>query len=298
MKLHEIRIRDPFVLTDQTEQCYYLYGTTDDDPWKGPGQGFSAYISKDLSEWDGPISVFVPPENFWATHHFWAPEVHLHKGTYYMLASFKADGRVRGVQVLRAQTPLGPFVPISSGPVTPPQWDCLDGTLFWDEDKTPWLVFSHEWTQITDGSICCARLTDDLSEMKEPPVTLFYASQSGWSVADTGSMVKKSGENYVTDGPWLHRSEDKSLWMLWSSYATSGYAVGLAKSSSGTVLGPWEHSPQLLFEKDGGHGMLFRTLQGQLRLALHRPNETPLERPCFLPVTEKNGRLSARMKGD
>ena len=40
-----------------------------------------------------------------------------------------------------------------------------------------------------------------------------------------------------------------------------------------------------LFTKDGGHGMLFRTPEGGLRLALHSPNTHLAERPRFIPVT-------------
>ena len=198
------------------------------------------------------------------------------------------------MQILRAKSPLGPFVPISDGPITRPEWESLDGTLYLDGQGRPWLIFCHEWTQLGDGAICGMRLEKDLSAAAQAPVTLFHASQSGWSVADTGQIVRKTGENYVTDGPFLHRCEDGTLWMLWSSYARCGYAVGLAKSLSGDISGPWQHLTKPLFERNGGHGMLFRTLKGQLRLAIHRPNDTPWERPCFLPVEEKNGRLTAR----
>lgn len=36
----------------------------------------------------------------------------------------------RGTQILRADKPEGPFVPLSDGPVTPADWECLDGTLY------------------------------------------------------------------------------------------------------------------------------------------------------------------------
>ena len=294
MKTCDIRIRDPYVLTDTDAGRYYLYGTTDENPWSGPGQGFSAYVGTNLADWQGPFSVFAPPVDFWADCQFWAPEVHRYAGCYYMLASFKAENRRRGVQILRAKSPLGPFVPISDGPITPPEWESLDGTLYLDGQGRPWLIFCHEWTQLGDGAICGMRLEKDLSAAAEAPVTLFHASQSGWSVADTGQIVRKTGENYVTDGPFLHRCEDGTLWMLWSSYARCGYAVGLAKSLSSDIPGPWQHLTKPLFERNGGHGMLFLTLKGQLRLAIHRPNDTPWERPCFLPVEEKNGRLTAR----
>lgn len=293
MKTHDVHLRDPFVLTRPEEGRYYLYGTTDPDPWNGPGQGFSAFVSADLENWSGPYPVFSPPAGFWADRQFWAPEVHFHDGAYWMLASFKAEGRRRGVQMLRADAPLGPFLPISDGPVTPGSWDCLDGTLFWDEVSRPWLVFSHEWTQVRDGEICCMPLRPDLREAAGEPITLFQASKSGWSIPDTGSVVRGEGRNYVTDGPFLHRCAKGTLWMLWSSYGCQGYAVGLAKSLSGRITGPWAHEKEPLFAKDGGHGMLFRTLEGELRLALHRPNETPFERPCFLPVEERAERLAA-----
>ena len=105
MKACDIRIRDPYVLTDTDAGRYYLYGTTDENPWSGPGQGFSAYVSTNLADWQGPFSVFVPPVDFWADCQFWAPEVHRYAGCYYMLASFKAENRRRGVQILRAKSP-------------------------------------------------------------------------------------------------------------------------------------------------------------------------------------------------
>ena len=49
MKTCDIRIRDPYVLTDTDAGRYYLYGTTDENPWSGPGQGFSAYVGPPAS---------------------------------------------------------------------------------------------------------------------------------------------------------------------------------------------------------------------------------------------------------
>jgi hypothetical protein len=64
MKLFEIHIRDPFVLPVAESSIYYLFGSTDADPWKG-GTGFDCYRSRDLIEWEGPIPAFRPPPNFW-----------------------------------------------------------------------------------------------------------------------------------------------------------------------------------------------------------------------------------------
>jgi arabinan endo-1,5-alpha-L-arabinosidase len=91
---------------------------------------------------------------------------------------------------------------------------------------------------------------------------------------------------YVTDGPFLHRTEAGSLLMLWSSAGENGYTLGVARSESGRVEGPWSQQPEPLWSDDGGHGMIFRSFDGQLWMALHGPNITPQERPLFIPIRE------------
>lgn len=281
----EIRIRDPFVVTDREKQRYYLFGTTDPMPWKGPGEGFLVYESRDLKNWSYPKPAFTPPANFWATTQFWAPEVHFYRGAWYMLASFNSPHRHRGVQILRADQVTGPYVPIGDGPVTPADWECLDGTLFLDEAGQPWLVFSHEWTQIHDGAFCCARLSQNLTRLESEPTVMFHGSQAPWTVAGTGDMVQSQGDNYVTDGPWLYRSRDGHLRMLWSSYCENGYSIGIAESTTGQVTGSWVQQQTPLLDI-GGHGMLFKTLNGQTYLALHTPNTDLLERATWIPFEE------------
>jgi arabinan endo-1,5-alpha-L-arabinosidase len=87
--------------------------------------------------------------------------------------------------------------------------------------------------------------------------------------------------------------------LLWSSFGAQGYALGIARSESGTIQGPWRQDPEPLFAKDGGHGMLFRTFTGKLMLTLHTPNQTPNERPAFFEVIEESGQLScAKMRSE
>ena len=80
-----------------------------------------------------------------------------------MFVSFKADGVMRGTQILKAESPMGPFLVHSDGPVTPRDWSCLDSTLY-VEDGVPYMVFCHEWSQpgVDDGEMCVIPLTDDL----------------------------------------------------------------------------------------------------------------------------------------
>ena len=40
------------------------------------------------------------------------------------------------------------------------------------------------------------------------------------------------------------------------------------------------------YTKDGGHGMLFKTFEGKLKLVMHQPNGDPYERPRIFDITE------------
>ena len=282
MRLNEIHIRDPFILP--VDGVYYLYGSRGWETWLDHASGLDVYTSRDLENWSGPTQVFTPPAGFWADRNFWAPEVHAYRGAYYMLASFKSASACRGTQILRAATPLGPFLPHSDGPVTPRDWECLDGTLHVDRDGKPWMVFCHEWVQVGDGEICALPLAEDLSAASGEPRLLFRASEPEWSDGKTGA--------FTTDGPFLYASSSGRLLMLWSGFSQRRYVQALAVSESGRVQGPWRQAG-LLYQADGGHGMVFRTFSGALKMILHTPNPTPQERPLILALEEKDGMLHA-----
>ncbi len=289
----QIQLRDPFVLVQRSEQQYYLFGSTDKDIWKGQATGFDCYRSADLENWEGPIEAFRPAPDFWSTTNYWAPEVHEHQGRFYMFATFgHADPQVRrGTAVLVSESPEGPYAPHSAGPVTPRDWECLDGTLYVDAAGIPWMVFCHEWVQISDGTVCAVRLSEDLSTSVGEPVELFSASSAPW-VDPVHSQ--KHGTGYVTDGPFMHRTKTGDLLMLWASFRNGRYAQGVARSVTGEITGPWEQHSEPLFEADGGHGMIFRALDGELYLTLHTPNKTPQERAVFISLEESAGTLQVR----
>lgn len=280
IKREDIQIRDPFVLVD--DNTYYLYGTTDKNCWGDVGTGFLSYKSSDLENWEGPFNAFTPTADFWADRHFWAPEVYKYNDKYYMFASFKAPDKCRGTQILVSDTPDGTFAPISDKPITPSDWECLDGTLHIDDNGKPWMIFCKEWLQVDDGEMWALPLSDDLMTPVGEPVLLFNASLAPW--------VKGSQRSdrvvYVTDGPFLYKTQKGSLLMIWSSGSEKGYAIGIARSADGNLTSKWSHEEKMLFSENGGHGMIFKSLDGRLFVSLHSPNNTPMERPCFFEIEE------------
>ena len=288
----EFRIRDPFVLAD--EGVYYLY---ESKPWDG-GRGVFVRRSTDLEHWTDKQQVMHVADNL-PVRKVWAPEVHKYKGSYYLFVTLTLEQGAypvaalvpdrekfvepRGTWVYKAASPMGPFTPVKKGPVPPQDWMTLDGTLY-EEDGQPYMVFCHEWCQVRNGGMCALPLTDDLSAAAGSPIYLFSASDAPWApkkeIGADGSFPM-----YVTDGPFMYRGKDNRLFMLWSSFGPGDYTVGLAESKNGKIDGEWFQHEKPVYE-NGGHCMLFKDFDGNLRMSLHGPNRGPLERAHFLRLVE------------
>lgn len=267
----DIFISDPCVLASPDTGKYYIYARMF-DPKTFPevkfGATFYAMESPDMIHWSRPILVFDKPDDFWAPLDYWAPECHYYKGKYYLISSFRAEGKYRRCQALVSDSPTGPFLPFGE-PLTPAGWQCLDGTLYIDKKGSPWLVFCHEWLQVWDGQVCAVKLKDDLSAAVGDPVILFYASDAPWR----GSIDKDGIGGQVTDGCWLHRMKTGTLIMLWSNFSRGGYTIGTARSASGEIHGPWIQDPEPMWAMDGGHPSLFYTFEGKLMMSFHCNNK-------------------------
>src|SRR5688500_9535456 len=222
----QIRIRDPFVLPDASTQTYLVYGTTTSGIFDSgvERKAVMAFRTTDLEHWENPVPVWEVPAEHWGRETVWAPEVHQYRGKFSLFVTLTSNetlpppgGRPqnvrRGTEILVADSPLGPFQPLGRGPQTPHEWMALDGSL-WLEDNMPYLVFCHEWAQITDGSFDAVRLSDDLARAAGEPQLLFHASEAPWvrCRGDIGELYQgKRYHAYVSDGNWLHRTKSGTL---------------------------------------------------------------------------------------
>jgi GH43 family beta-xylosidase len=278
LKREDIRIRDPFILTDTDNKCYYMYGTTAlADGTLAAANTFSVYKTRDLENFEEPRVVFDGGDfDFWADLDFWAAEVHKYNGKYYLFGSCRKEGVRRATVILVSDEPDGKFAPLSPEARTPAEWQCLDGTLY-VEDGVPYLVFSHEWTEIKDGEIWAMPMASDLSRPVGEPFMLFRASEA----AGVTELSEGSGD-YVTDGPFLYR-EDGFVKMIWSSFYRGRYVVLEARSRG--IRDPFIHLGSK-YDFDGGHAMLFNTIGGERMISLHRPNTANLERFHYMKYGE------------
>ena len=272
-KKEEIRIRDPFIYADKENGCYYMYGTTGALPGTlKSSPNFSCYKTYDLENFEGPFTLFESDgKNFWADRDFWAAEMHVYNGKYYLFGSCKAENKCRGTQIFVCDTPNGHFTPLTKEPITPRDWECLDGTLY-VENGQPYMVFCHEWVQVKNGEIWALPLSEDLSSAIGEPEMLFRASDN----PDVSELNPGKG-TYVTDGPFLW-NEGGKVKMIWSSFYKGRYLVLEAEADS--LLGEWRHGGSK-YDFDGGHAMLFHTLEGKRMISLHKPNKANFERAFF-----------------
>ena len=290
LALSDFFAHDPFILANSANKTYYLYTAIGARQSATGRAGVVAYKSADLKSWDGPHVVFTVPDGIWANpaDGAWAPEVHPYRGKFYLFVTLHNNAKLldepspvthpiyqgkpaphhlRGTQIFIADSPDGPFRMLGRASATPPEFMALDGT-FYIEDGVPYMIYAHEWIQTLDGVMEAIRLKPDLTGSVGRPFYLFKGSDAPWLSEQQETSAK--ARTYVTDGPFLYRTRNHKLVMLWSSYRNGLYMEALAYSVSGKLKGPWRQSAPLI-GNDSGHGMLFHTFDNKLMLVLHQP---------------------------
>lgn len=300
--LGNINLSDPFIFADNTDKTYYMYGS-------GGNGTVMARASKDLKMWTERFVVYKFPADHWAGPKApsWAAEVHKYKGKYYLITTSdngKPIGKNprgenyprRASQIYVADSPKGPFKDFTQNQQhTPLDWPSLDGTL-WIERGIPYLVFCHEWTQTLNGTVEAVRLPKDLGVPKDKAFTLFKGSDAPYIT----EQVPDPKKTYVTDGNFLFKTKTGKLGMIWSSWKGKDYVLMAAYSKTGKLKGPWIQDRELLFESNGGHGMIFRTFEGTLMLSMHYvdPKDArPTRQPLFVEVDDSGDRLIIKKGG-
>lgn len=282
MKRNEIRIRDPYILPHN--DMYYMYATTGETE-------LSYYYGNDMENWEYGGVAFKIPESFWAYKDVWAAEVHPYKEKFYLFVSLLGKNNLRGTQIAVADTPKGPFVPVSNRAVTPQAQSCIDGTLFVCDEK-PYIIYSHDWPDnyiesehAYVGEICAAELKEDLTEIVGEPKVLFASNEVPIS-KQTPHQISETDVRYGSDAPFVQKLSDGHLFLTWSPYLNGTYVVLSAISENGSIFGEWKHSSKAFFDKDGGHAMFFKGYDGNNYMCIHAPEKPQLERAHIFKVEE------------
>nr|WP_321453254.1 glycoside hydrolase family 43 protein [uncultured Carboxylicivirga sp.] len=267
--LDSIVLSDPFILADKASHLYYMTGT-----------GGMLWKSPDLKHWEGPYKVAQTDPDSWMGPKpmIWAAELHHYKNKFYYFATFTNRAVItdtvrgnaierRASHILVSSKPDGPYVPMQDSIYLPADIPTLDGTFWVDTDNKPYMIYCGEWLKNWNGTMEKIELKPDLSGSIGEGHILFRASDSPWN-----REKDENGDdtfNKVTDGPYLFKTATGRLGMIWTSWVYDVYTQGVAYSKSGTLDGPWIQEQDPITPPNFGHGMMFKTFDGQWLMSVH-----------------------------
>jgi beta-xylosidase len=186
---------------------------------------FPIFHSKDLVNWEVVGSVFTHRPS-WATGNFWAPEITIHNGRYYIYYVARKKGGPLAVAVATADKPQGPYT--DHGPLVAQPAGSIDPVIFKDEKGDLYLIWKEDGNSRRLPCVIWAQKMDDqgLKLLGEPKELL--RNDVSW-------------EGAVIEGPFIVRRGDY-FYMFYSGNGCCGmkceYAMGVARAKS--LLGPWE----------------------------------------------------------
>jgi GH43 family beta-xylosidase len=230
-------IGDPFVLR-VPDGKYYCYATSASD-------GFKAWSSEDLVQWKEEGYVYIRREDSWGVADFWAPEVVLYNGRYYMHYSARwGKNQSLRIGVAVADSPTGPFLDVFNRPMFDFGYAAIDGHVLFDEDGSKYFYYSRDCSEnIVDGRheshLYVMELDDDLTLLKGNPILLTRPEQE-WEI--------RSGPEWRwNEGPFVLKHNDRYYLMYSANFFMSrDYSVGYAVAER--PMGPFvkaAHNPIL-----------------------------------------------------
>lgn len=292
---------DPFLLNSSIDSTFYMYGTSENL------NGFKAYASKDLNNWEDRGIVYdSSQDSTWGENCFWAPEVYERDGKFYLWYSAnwkhnptnEAENFRIGVAV--SDSPTGPFKDMHAQPVFDPGYPIIDANLYFndeagkvylyysrccyihavDSEISEWAIAKGWYEEIEESWIYGVELKPDFSGVIGQPVLLLQPpsqlndAQSEW---ESRSVTSREVNRRWNEGSFLFK-EANTYYMMYSAnfFGGQNYAVGYATATN--PLGPYVKSPNnpVLQRKAGtagevtgtGHNMVL-TLPNKQRLCVY-----------------------------
>lgn len=237
---------DPVMIKEG--DTYYIYYTNG---------GLSSWSTKDMVNFRKEPPVFTTPQawikeampGFRGGVGFWAPDITLHNGKYYLYYSVSGFGGNNSLIGLVTNTTLNPESPnykwVDEGKVVQSvpgrdMWNAIDPNLIFDEKGEPWLDFGSWW-----NGIKMVKLNSDLKTISFPEQWLTIASR-GRDILKLPDS--KAGERInAIEGPFIFK-KDKYFYLFtsWGRCCTTvdsvTYNIRIGRSEKAT--GPY-------FDKDG-----------------------------------------------
>ncbi|MBL8601156.1 MAG: family 43 glycosylhydrolase [Myxococcales bacterium] len=218
------------------------------------GGGYRIRTSQDLVHWTTRGLIFPDGQRpGWATGDFWAPEIHRVGNRWVAYFSARHRDGSLAVGAATANNALGPYTDLGRPLVQVARPGVIDAHFFQASNGARYLLWKY------DGNAVGART----------PIYIQRLNADGTSL--TGSRVElitndRSWEGALVEGPWMiERAGTFYLFYSANGYATSRYAVGVARASAPT--GPFTKRAEPILVTGGawagpGHGAIVQGPSG------------------------------------
>ncbi|MDR3653556.1 MAG: arabinan endo-1,5-alpha-L-arabinosidase [Paludibacter sp.] len=252
-----IIVHDPVMI--RQDSTYYVFCT---------GWGISVFSSPDMKSWkkEEPVFAKVPQWTIDAIPsfkgNFWAPDISLYNGQYYLYYSVSAFGKNTSCIGLAINKTLNPHDPnfkwVDQGKIIESvpgktNWNAIDPNLIIDKDGTPYLCFGSFW----DG-IKLAKLSPDAKSIDEDirfiPTIASRKSDSGLSnpPAIEGNPVDAGGN--AIEAPFIFHKGKYYYLFASIDYCCKGekstYKMIVGRSEK--LTGPYVDEAGIPMAKGGG----------------------------------------------
>jgi xylan 1,4-beta-xylosidase len=244
---------DPSVI--RVGRDYYATATTSE--W---APIFPILHSWDLVNWDTVGAVFQKrPE--WSVGNYWAPEIHEHKGKYFIYYVARKKNGPLSVAVATADKPTGPYT--DHGPMISQDAGSIDPFPVEDENGNRYLIWKE------DGN----------SRKMPTPLWIQPLSKDGLKLEGEMKEILRNDlpwEGNVVEGPFVIR-KNGYFYLFYAANACCGsachYGVGVARAKN--LLGLWQKAPRnpVVAENEiwkcPGHGSAVQDRKGDYYFLYH-----------------------------
>lgn len=192
---------------------WLLYTSTDMVNWTDHGQVASLY---DFKWADKAITGWSGFENG-----AWAPQCIEKDGKFYMYCPVQG----RGIGVLVANSPYGPFTDPIGKPLIGGNYDSIDPTVFIDNDGQAYLYWGNP-------NLWYVKLNKDMISFDGEPI-------KDPSIA----KVKDQPDPFhYQEGPWAYKRNGK----YYMAYASTCCPEGIGYAMSNSPTGPWQYKGSIM----------------------------------------------------
>ncbi|PWH07286.1 glycoside hydrolase [Brachybacterium endophyticum] len=246
-----VPLPDPDVV--RTEDGWIVYGT---GPRTGGGRAVPAAISTDLHRWEsiGEVLEALPEEK---GESYWAPEVCLREGGWWMYYSVGHGDRGHHLRVARADGPRGPFRD-QGVDLTPGELFAIDASPFRAADGSWWLFFARD---VLDAERVGTHLAVAplLGPTELGAITPVLAPDADWQVfARDRPMYGGRHDWHTLEGAHV-LERDGVLFLSYSGGSWQGEGYRTAWAWAHHPTGPWHRPPageDILLATDAEQGLI------------------------------------------